>query len=518
MNKRKYLRKLRKALGRIPESEKEELIEYYAEMIDESYERGKTTREIFASIESPERVAANYFNENEGLVREEPRRRPRRDEYFSRGRDDGYGDRSFSPPRNEGYDDRYLKKKRSVVGTLVLLPLYIVLGLLALVMVFVCIAAAICMVGFWVGGLYTLVMSFGLIPAHGTLAITQMGAAVALFGVAVLMELAVKPLAWGSGALFRVAFRMRQRVGTKVQSRWIATLATGLVLLIVGGAMGGFGFRALGGDWHNLAVVGNVVKREQTVDLSSGELTFSADNLRVSVLPAQEGEGAKLVYYETDELPLEYSAENGNIALKSATWGSKRYWQESFRRGIMFSAVMSDYTRAELYLPADYAGNLAVTVNNGALTAGGFDDTACFANVTLTTDNGVIAVDGFRSQMLSLDTDNGYIRLDNVRAEGLDFKVNNGAVKLGGVSAKTVLGSTQNGAITLDRLESESVTLKTDNGTISGSLVGNEADYRIETRVSNGSCNLNDKTDGEKQLYLRVGNGSIKLHFVSAQS
>ena len=30
MNKRKYLRKLRKALGRIPESEKEELIEYYA--------------------------------------------------------------------------------------------------------------------------------------------------------------------------------------------------------------------------------------------------------------------------------------------------------------------------------------------------------------------------------------------------------------------------------------------------------------------------------------------------------
>ena len=50
MTKRKYLRRLRNALGRIPESEKEELIEYYAEIIDESYERGKTTRGIFATL------------------------------------------------------------------------------------------------------------------------------------------------------------------------------------------------------------------------------------------------------------------------------------------------------------------------------------------------------------------------------------------------------------------------------------------------------------------------------------
>lgn len=511
MNKRKYLRKLRKALGRIPESEKEELIEYYAEMIDESYERGKTTREIFASIEPPERVAANYFNENERCVREEPRR-PRREERFSRGRED------YGYPPEPVYRERAVRppeRRRSVLGTVLMIPFYFIAFVFALLVGVICVCMVCISIGLSLGGLYALVMSFGLIPAHGTLAITQIGAAIALFGVGVLLEILIKPLAICTGALFRSLFGLRRREGSFVQSRWIATLATGLVLLIVGGAMGGFGFRALGGDWHNLAVVGNVVEREQTVDLSSGELTFSADNLRVSVLPAQEGEGAKLVYYETDELPLEYSAKNGNIALKSATWGSKRYWQECFRRGIMFSAVMSDYTRAELYLPADYAGNLAVTVNNGALTAGGFDDTACFANVTLTTDNGVIAVDGFRSQMLSLDTDNGYIRLDNVRAEGLDFRVDNGAVKLGGVSAKTVLGSTQNGAITLDRLESENVTLKTDNGTISGSLVGNEADYRIETRVSNGSCNLNDKADGEKQLYLRVGNGSIRLHFVS---
>lgn len=517
MTKRKYLRKLRKTLGRIPESEKEELVEYYAEMIDESYERGKTTREIFATIETPERVAANYFNENEGFVREEPRRRPRRDEYFSRGRDD-YGERPLPPRRSEEYDDRYPKKKRSVVGTLVLLPLYIVLGILALVMVFVCIAAAICMVGFGVGGLYTLVMSFGLFPAHGTLALTQMGAAVALFGVAVLMELAVKPLAWGTGALFRAAFQMRQREGTKVQSHWIATLASGLVLVIIGAAMGGFGFRALGGDWHNLAVVGNLVEREQTVDLSSGELSFSADNLRVNVLPAQEGEGAKLVYYETDELPLEYGAENGTVTLKSGEWGRKQYWKESFRRGIMFSAVMSDYLKADLYLPSDYTGNLTLSVNNGSLTAGGFGEAAGFADVTLITDNGMIAVQGLRSRKLSLDTDNGYIRLENVCTELAEFGVDNGAVNLIGLKAQTVIGQTQNGAITLERLESDNISLKTSNGAINGTVVGSAEEFRIEANVSNGSCNLSDKPDGEKLLSVRAGNGSVKLYFVPAQS
>lgn len=514
MNKRKYLRKLRKALGRIPEAEKEELVEYYAEMIDESYERGKTTREIFATIEPPERVAANYFNENEGCVREEPRRRPRRDEWFSRGRDD-YDERPLPPRRSEEYAERPPKEKRSVVGTLLLLPFYLVGFILALVAGIVCAAMVICSVCLVVGGLYTLVMSFGLIPAHGTLAVTQFGAAIVMFGVAVLFELIVKPLALSSGAIFRTVFHMRRREGRYVQTHWIATLSSGLVLVIIGAAMGGFGFRALGGDWHNLAVVGNLVEREQTVDLSSGEFSFAADNLRVNVLPAQEGEGAKLVYCETDELPLEYGAENGTVTLKSGEWGRKQYWKESFRRGIMFSAVMSDYLKADLYLPADYLGNLSLSVNNGALTVGGFGEAEGFADVTLTTDNGMIAVQGFRSRKLSLDTDNGYIRLENVFAENLEFGVDNGAVDLSGVNAKTVLGSTKNGAITLDRLESESVTLKTDNGTISGSLVGNEADYRIETRVSNGSCNLNDKTDGEKQLYLRVGNGSIRLHFVS---
>ena len=101
MKKQTYLRRLRKALKGVPAREKEKLIEYYAEMIDESRERGKTDKEIFADLETPEQVAADYFNANEGPVgglyddydRDRPRRR-----HAPRSRRDRYDDYE-EPPR-----------------------------------------------------------------------------------------------------------------------------------------------------------------------------------------------------------------------------------------------------------------------------------------------------------------------------------------------------------------------------------------------------------------------------------
>lgn len=536
MTKRKYLRKLRKALGRIPESEKEELIEYYSEIIDESYERGKTTREIFATLETPEQVASDYFNANEGRMdeRKRPRRGdyprrddyarrddyPRRDEYFSRGRDDDYEERrrERSTPKE--------KKKPNVILTVLLFPIWFPLFMVAfslalaasIVIIALLIADVIVTVALFVSALYCLIASFGLIPAHGTLAITQIGAALVLFGLAMLFELSIKPLGKGVGAFFRLLFRRNSSSGGAVaQSNWVAVLVVGLIFLLIGGGMGGFGFHALGDDWHNLAVVGDITEQEQVVELTGGAFTFDSDNLRVNVEPT-DGDTARLVYYECEDMKLEYSNENGNVSLKSGAWSRNplEYFKQCWQRGILFSAVVSDYVRATVYLPVSYEGDITLKVNNGALLLNGFGgENNSFGNVTLTTDNGMVSVEGLNAKKLFVDTDNGYIALDGVNADAVECHADNGYVKLKNVSAQTVNGVTQNGAITCERVNAENITLKTSNGAINGTIVGAEGDFRITANVGNGSCNLKDTDTGNKLLSVKTGNGAIKLSFVA---
>ena len=512
MTKKKYLRKLRKALGRIPESEKEEIIEYYAEIIDESYERGKTTREIFATLETPEQAASDYFNATEGSIRE--RRRPRRDEYFSRGRDDDYDRR-----RDDDYDygkrrdprdyrprpsAKKEKRKPNVLATVLLFPLWFPIFLVAFILalavsitvIALLIVDVVLVVGLSVGGLYSLVMSFGLFPSNAMIAVTQIGVAAMLFGLAMLFR------------------KEGSQSGTVAQSNWVATMAIGIVLILVGAGMGAFGFSSLDWNWKNLAVVGDITQKEQIVELPSESFAFTTDNLRVEVVPSED-ETAKIVYYDSEELTMQYSNENGVVSLKN-DWTSDAggYLKQVWHRGIAFSAVTSAYFRATLYLPQSYAGDLSLKTNNGALTLGGFGETKAFGKVDLTTDNGMIAVEGLNAQSVTVDTDNGYIKLNGVCAERVDCKADNGAVDLLEVKAGVVSGLTHNGAIRCQRVESDDISLTVINGAISGTLVGSRDDFRIAVHVGNGRCNLSEKTDGNKSLFAKTGNGSIELEFV----
>ena len=532
MTKKKYLRKLRKALGRISESEKEEIVEYYAELIDESYERGKTTREIFATLETPEQAASDYFNATEGSIRD--RRRPRRDEYFSRGRDDDYDGR-----RDDDYDygrrrepreyrprpsAKSEKHKPNVLATVLLFPLWFPIFLVAFILalavsimvIALLIADVVLVVGLSVGGLYSLVMSFGLFPSNAMIAVTQIGVAAMLFGIAMLFELTIKPLGRGVGAFFRLLFRKEGgHSGAVAQSNWVATMAVGIVLIMVGAGMGAFGFSSLDWNWKNLAVVGDFTQKEQIIELPSESFAFSTDNLRVEVVPSED-ETAKIVYYESEDLAMQYSYENGVVSLKNGEWSTNfgEYLKQVWHRGIAFSAVTSAYIRATLYLPQSYTGDLSLKANNGALTLGGFGESKAFGKVELTTDNGMIAVEGLNAQSVTVDTDNGYIKLNGVYAEKVDCKADNGAVDLLEVKAGVVSGLTHNGAIRCSKVESDDITLTVNNGAISGTLVGSRDDFRIAVHVGNGRCNLSEKTDGSKSLFAKTGNGSIELEFV----
>lgn len=519
MTKKKYLQKLKNALGKIPESEKDEILDYYAEMIDELHERGKSEHEIFATLETPEQVASNYFNENEGPIIERKRIQQKNDHLSNRNSGQ---DRKLEEP----YQRK--EKKKPNIWLIVLLfpiwlPLLIVGFALALAVSITLIALLVAVVAIVIGcgaaGLYCLIASFGLVPAHGALAVTQFCAAFVLFGLAMLFELIVKPLGKGVGAFFRFLFRKKNYSNSSVmKSKWVAALVVGIIFIIGGGCIGVCTFQtSLGGDWHNLAVVGTFEEQTKTIELNAENLSLVSDNLQIEVVPTNE-ETAKLVYFESEEFKLNYTYENGVITIKNGEWSNSAwgYFKQTWKRGVMFSTVISAYARAKLYVPISYNADLSLKVDNGMLSISDFaGEMVGLKNVTLTTDNGKIKANNINADKLTAHTQNGYISLNCVNADAVEVKTNNGYIELKNIVTNTLNGETHNGAIRCERVDGKVIELSTNNGAISGTIVGQESDFIIRTKVSNGHCNLNNKESGTKTLQVKTDNGAINLSFVA---
>lgn len=523
MTKRLYLKRLRKALKGVPESEKDALIEYYSELIEESYDHGKSTYEIFSSLESPERVAANYKNADDG-----ERERPKPEKY-ERERD-----------REREREERDEKPRKRVPTLLVVLlfPIWLPLLIVGIVLAFtvsvlflvLIVADVAVVVALFAAGLYCLAMSIGLIPSNGLIAVSQIGAGIALIGISLLFGTTIAPLGRGIGALFRLVFRVKRDGSAAVKPVYsIRTLAVALSFLFLGAGVGAIGFGNLGWDWERLADVGDYVLQEQELKLESDTLTVDADNLALTVCPAVDQ--AKFVYYTNPELQRTVSYENNTLSVTDGIWntGAKTYLQNAWKRGVMFSAIATKYSKATLYLPADYTGGLTVEVSNGVLNLGG----VTLSSVQLKTSNGVVTVEDCTLDALSVTTQNGAVKLGGVTVGKLcTVKTNNGAVSVTDVTCAEGVFSVDNGAVDLDQITADSVTAETnnggvnfskvlatqlrfttDNGSVWGTLEGKRSDYKITASTGNGSCNLLNTDAGERILYVRTDNGSVDVDF-----
>lgn len=538
MKKQTYLRRLRKALKGVPAREKEKLIEYYAEMIDESRERGKTDKEIFADLETPEQVAADYFNANEGPVgglyddydRDRPRRRhaPR----FRRDRYDDYEE----PPRGRRGDRReeyerepeYPRERRGGSGkTLVWiltfplwLPLFIVAFALALsvflVGVALVITAAVVTVAFFVGGVYMIVMSFGIISASGSIAAAQIGAGIALIGLCLLVSLLVGPTARGFGAFTAWVFRGFRRSGKVAVARshgaLIGKAAVGIALVVVGCGVGAFGMGKLDWQWRNIALTGEFSERTETVVLADhANLSVESDNLSLVIKPSEDGE-AKLVFSDCTEFPKTFSCEDGRVTLNSGNW-TTNFWENQrmvWSHGVFYSAVISVYNQAVLYLPADRIESLSLTVQNGAVRV----EDVSLQYAEINSRNGYVSVRNGSFGNLSVKTNNGYVALEEITAEKVAANTDNGYVKLKNIVSDTVEADTDNGAISLSRVLGSVLRFRSGNGSVNGSLIGKTEDYKITAKTQLGSCNLKDTESGERTLDVKTGCGEIKISFV----
>lgn len=495
MTKRKYLKKLAKALKGVPAREREDLVSYYDELIEEALERGKSARQVFSDLEPPEAVAENYLREAEERRREEKEQ----------------GDHVRKRPL--GFI-RFLCGVLAAVATV---------ALAALIVVFPVAGAALA-----AAGVYILVVSFGLLFAgHAALFFAQWGTAFAVFALAILFEALTVLLAKALTGMWRfVAGRPKRKRSAR---RSMRAPVAGCAILLGGLLMFTAAFGTLGFDYKNLAVTDGLVTHEERIAVTD-TISLQTANSAVTV-KRSEDETCKLVYRDFPETPKRFAFSEGKAMLNGGSgvisvMGAAAELQ--WRRGLLVGAVTDGLQDAELYLPASFAGDLRLEIENGEASVSDM----VYGNLVITVKNGGISLNGVTADSVNATTVNGIVVMKNVTAKTVEIQTTNGLAKLENVAAETVAAGTGNGAIllnyvactrvhaatstggiSLEDLRADFISLHTSTGAVSGTVAGREEDYAITASCSTGSCNLHDRQGGSKQLDVRVSTGSVKIMF-----
>ena len=156
--------------------------------------------------------------------------------------------------------------------------------------------------------------------------------------------------------------------------------------------------------------------------------------------------------------------------------------------------------------------------------------------INLETSNGSISVSKMKlMDKLQVDTSNGAVDMEEVTAQEVDVTSSNGAITLSEVTTAELKVKTSNGRITVSdttvdgetylktsnaSIEVEEIVLNGDsefdssNGRISGSILGDDDDFSIESHTSNGDNSLPGNTSGgNKDLKVTTSNSDIDIEF-----
>ena len=475
MKKKTYLKALARALRGVPAREREDLVSYYDELIEDLFEQGKSPREVFAELEPPEKVAENYL----------------RDLAPESGADEKRG---YHVRRKPSLFARILFGTLAAVATTVLASLILAFAASALALA--------------VAGVYILAVSFGLLFAgHAALFFAQIGMAVSSFALGMLFDVLTLVLARLLAGMWRLVTGSGKRSKPMKKGVWRIAIAGGAMLL-AGGILFTACFGALRFDSQKLAVGEGIAVHGETLDISDA-LSLQADNFSVAV-KRSEDETCKLVYRDFPESPRRFAFENGKATLGSGDQIFSASFELQWRRGIFIGLISEDLHEAELYLPASFSGKLDVQVATGSISVA---DLEC-SELVAETKTGEVCLDKVTAETVSATTKTGAIELKDVTGTRVSVSTATGAIELKDVAGTRVSASTSTGAIEISGLDADDISLRTSTGSVGGTILGSEADYTVEVEVGTGACNLHDRQGGEKRLEVRVGTGSIDIKFL----
>ena len=525
MTKQTYLRRLRKALRGVPSRERENCIDYYAELIDDAFERGKTSREVFNELEAPEEAAEKLkgelshrdydyddrddyddrergrrdyddFDDDDDRDRRErerdrrDRERDRRDrerDRRERERDRRDRERDRRDRERDDYDDDDDRDDREeepdkpsvaarVIGILLGLPLAFAVIVL-LVSLF---ASALSIV---VSGLHLAVFSIGLMFSDIASGFIQLGIGIASFGLGCLLFTLFAPIARGLWALVGFLFRGFRSSGKPRKKRFKAAhVAVWLSIFVLGGVLFVAAYGSVGFDRRRFAVTGDVEELEWTLEEEYGDLKLDLENFGLRVEKG-EVEYPVFQYRQTAENPKTFTYAEGTLSVAYENSRSKWFGnvREQWKRGVFFHMVESDLNELILTLPMEYADDFEVISDNGAvalegltlgdvkldLKNGAVRLSACtLSNLSVSAENGAVSVKELRAETVTLKTRNGVVNVETLEANTLTAQTNNGAIHVADVKANVLEFKTENGAVKAERAVAERVSAETDNGYI----------------------------------------------------
>ena len=146
------------------------------------------------------------------------------------------------------------------------------------------------------------------------------------------------------------------------------------------------------------------------------------------------------------------------------------------------------------------------------------------ANITVSTTNDSITLDGVSAQTASLTTDNGRIEVSNFNGTSLSGTTRN-------VTSQNVAATIQNsGTLKLENISANVCNAKVQNGSITGSVIGNGNSYGFELAAGGGKIRVSDASDknflfsgkdtlqqnadAPNKLNLATKNGDVEVEFV----
>lgn len=218
------------------------------------------------------------------------------------------------------------------------------------------------------------------------------------------------------------------------------------------------------------------------------KIQLNAENKSIHISPS--GSDQIQIHYTSDKnQTYDFSTENGIVKMEN-----HGYNDNSFNFSI-FGFHMNDNSNDDeitVSVPAEYAND-----------------------ITVKTTNSEIAVSNFKNlHDVSCTTTNSVINFSDVNVNNLNIETKNAAITLNHLTAANKLEAyTKNAKISLDKIASQDIELETTNAIISGTVLGNEDDYSIDSRTTNGVNNLPNRSGGSKKLKVNTTNAIINVSF-----
>lgn len=242
----------------------------------------------------------------------------------------------------------------------------------------------------------------------------------------------------------------------------------------------------------------------KTVTEKISKLNIIAREDDIIIMPSDTKEIT--VSYTTGETKqYNFSAENGTLSIEAVSPKKLNLkWYERICIGFD-----DDLHKIMIRVPSDFSAELDVNSDYGDIDISGIGGSA-----KIQADCGDVDIENCKLSNLSCDVDYGDAEIKNVSADKITVRLDCGDAELENSITNDLSIVNNYGDIDINRITANNISLDNDCGDIEGSIIGNEADYRIEAQTNAGANNLLNKSEGQKSLSAKTDFGDIDIKFI----